>query len=498
MGAAGPAAGQAQQAVRAGVPRVHLLVHLRRAHRRGPHPGPGHALVPPVLGGLDVRARGAVPPVRGDERELEHRVYGLALVFFLLTVCTELINDGIERTAGGWSYTVSSGVLPWTYDAFVAACLLPGLVTLYVRGRRAEHPARRRQALIITASGALTLLGIYLLDRLPHMLRLAALPSTAHAVMLLWMAGVAWSVVRYRLFSLTPERAARSIVDAMNEGLMLFDEQARLLRLNPRAAVLVGRSEDDLLGRPVEEVLGSRDLSREVVETWLGRSGRFEDHEVEISREADAAVLSVSGSRIVDDYGQVSGFVMVMHDHTERRATVDQLHHMATHDALTGLPNRRLLHDRLAQAMARARRYGHHLALMLVDLDHFKQINDTLGHDAGDELLVTVAERLRRRVRESDTVARLGGDEFVVLATDLPKHDLGSRVLSRVHASFDEPIPLAGRERRVTASIGACRFPGDGESAPALMRCADEALYLVKERGRAGCGFYESPDPETG
>jgi diguanylate cyclase (GGDEF)-like protein len=189
----------------------------------------------------------------------------------------------------------------------------------------------------------------------------------------------------------------------------------------------------------------------------------------------------VSASAVADRYGRVTGCVAILRDITGRKRSEEELRYMATHDPLTKLPNRTLFGDRAAQAMARARRYRHFVGVMMVDLDRFKQVNDTLGHETGDRLLKAVAARLRSLVRDSDTVARLGGDEFVVLATDLPAPETASIVADRLIDALSRPVPVGDRSIDVSASIGASVFPGDGETFDELPARSDVALYRAKE-----------------
>ena len=177
----------------------------------------------------------------------------------------------------------------------------------------------------------------------------------------------------------------------------------------------------------------------------------------------------------------------------ERNLAEDRIRFMANHDALTGLPNRVLLNDRLSQAVLRARRYDHWVTVLFVDLDNFKLVNDSLGHNAGDELLKVVAGRMVQRVRATDTVVRLGGDEFVVVLVDQPKDaDVISAMVQKIQAAIGEPICLEGHDVRVTSSVGIANFPEDGADADTLMANADAAMYRAKEIGRDNFQFFTS------
>ncbi|MDA8189379.1 MAG: PAS domain S-box protein [Dehalococcoidales bacterium] len=179
-------------------------------------------------------------------------------------------------------------------------------------------------------------------------------------------------------------------------------------------------------------------------------------------------------------------------DITERKQAEETIKRLAYHDALTGLPNRTVFSDRLSVALAHARRNNDKLAVMMLDLDEFKQINDTLGHNVGDQLLKGVGERLVSLLRKSDTVARMGGDEFMLLLPELSLAEEADEIAERILEALREPYALDGRESPITTSIGIAIFPDDAEDANALMVCADSSMYRAKERGRNGYQRYSS------
>jgi diguanylate cyclase (GGDEF)-like protein len=184
--------------------------------------------------------------------------------------------------------------------------------------------------------------------------------------------------------------------------------------------------------------------------------------------------------------------VLVLRDVSELKLAREKLNFMATHDPLTGLPNRFLLGDRLRMAIANAQRHGLSLAVILLDLDNFKTVNDTLGHTVGDELLRSFAATVGRCLRTNDTVARLGGDEFVVVLSDLKSPDEASLVVDRILAALREPFHIESHELYPTASFGISIYPNDGESVETLLRTADTAMYSVKEGGKNDYRFFST------
>ncbi len=167
----------------------------------------------------------------------------------------------------------------------------------------------------------------------------------------------------------------------------------------------------------------------------------------------------------------------------ERKQLYARLHRMAQYDELTGLPNRACFRDRLDTALARVRRNGGRVALLYVDLDRFKQVNDTYGHSGGDQLLRAVADRLTHCVRDTDTVARLGGDEFVVLLESIAEAEDARRVVDKIRAAFEQPMQIAEHSLDIGLSIGTALYPEDGDAEAQLLKQADDRMYLMKARG---------------
>ena len=174
------------------------------------------------------------------------------------------------------------------------------------------------------------------------------------------------------------------------------------------------------------------------------------------------------------------------------KQTEETIKQLAFHDSLTGLPNRRLFNDRLNVAIAYAQRNQHKLAMLLLDLDQFKDVNDTLGHSVGDELLKAVGERLMNLLRKSDTVARMGGDEFMLILPEMARCEDAAKVATKILESFQEPFSFDGYELRITTSIGIAIYPHDGEDSDTLVKNADIAMYRAKEQGRYTYEYYNS------
>ncbi|MDJ0738861.1 MAG: EAL domain-containing protein [Gammaproteobacteria bacterium] len=294
----------------------------------------------------------------------------------------------------------------------------------------------------------------------------------------------------------------RAIYKHSHDAVMIFDPaDGRLVDCNPRARELLGLDDREpghvhLRELHDEDDAYLRHLVDDIMDREQGRSFRIN------YRASDGHLIptEVSASRILLDSDRL--LVCIARDVSEREHAARQIHHLAYHDTLTNLPNRTLLTDRVNRGLARARRTGQIGALLFLDLDKFKRINDSLGHSVGDALLKELAERLRGTLREEDTVARLGGDEFVVLLEGLGQRqdravEKAREIAEKLRAAFASEFRLHGHELFVTVSIGIVTFPQDGDSVDTLLRHADTAMYHAKGAGRDGSRVFHSEMDEA-
>lgn len=298
----------------------------------------------------------------------------------------------------------------------------------------------------------------------------------------------------------------RLTLQSIGDAVICTDAHGMLTYLNPVAERLTGWQAFDAAGRNIDDVarLRSPDNDGPLVNplrTAIENAAAVETVRGVVLHRTSGQRFEVdeTASPITDRNGSVTGAVAVLRDVTEEVAMAKRMAHLAHYDALTDLPNRVLLHDRAQHAIAQARRDGKSLAVMYLDLDGFKAVNDSLGHDAGDLLLVQFAQRLKAAVRASDTVCRQGGDEFVVLLPGLDGAEPACGVARKILASCIAPFDLAGREARVGLSGGIALYPEHGDTFDALSRHADSAMYAAKRGGRMRFMLYRGPDaaPET-
>lgn len=293
------------------------------------------------------------------------------------------------------------------------------------------------------------------------------------------------------------QRAALTL-NAIGDAVLTTDTRGVVTYLNPVAERMTGWPRVEAVGRPLVEVLQivdattrERALSPLDQAIELDRVVGLTPDCLLVNRDGSEMAIEDSAAPIRDEGGLVIGAVIVFRDVGEARARAQQALHLAHHDALTALPNRVLLDDRLTRAMAAARRHRHRLAVLFLDLDRFKRVNDSRGHVAGDRLLQSVAHRLVACVRDSDTVSRQGGDEFVVLLPEIAHADDAAVSAKKIGAALAAPHTVGSDQLELTATIGISIYPDDGPDAETLVRRADTAMYCAKNRGRNTYQFFE-------
>jgi diguanylate cyclase (GGDEF)-like protein/PAS domain S-box-containing protein len=282
-----------------------------------------------------------------------------------------------------------------------------------------------------------------------------------------------------------------SVVETSTDAILLLDTDGSVIRANKEAAALYGYADpDDMLGISVFQTVSEEEQERARADVAaMLETGSVKEVQYALTRQDESTFLAeVSWLLIADKQGRPKAMTSVARDITHRRRMQLELEHQALHDALTGLPNRTLFAERMEQALLRGEREGIACSVFLMDLNRFKQVNDTYGHHHGDELLKAVAGRIRALLRESDTVARLGGDEFAVL---LPKADAhgATLVAERIVNAIAEPFVIEGQTLDVGTSIGIAVFPDHGRDAETLINQADAAMYVAKRAREHRGGF---------
>ncbi len=285
---------------------------------------------------------------------------------------------------------------------------------------------------------------------------------------------------------------AATVFDSSAEGITITAPDGCIIAVNRAFTDITGYSEVDVIGQNPRILQSGRQDRGVYIEMWetLHNCGRWQGELWNRRKDGEAFLESLTISAVKDNSGQVSHYVGVFSDITELRRAQDQLDHQAHHDPLTGLPNRLLLGDRLHKAIQRAHRDETGVAVLFIDLDRFKNINDTLGHQVGDHVLCEVARRLGNLMRESDTVGRLGGDEFLIVIEDIAAATAVPHIAEKILGALQDAPVTVGQEFFVGASIGISLYPEDGGDAEMLMKNADVAMYRAKERGRNTYEFF--------
>ena len=287
-------------------------------------------------------------------------------------------------------------------------------------------------------------------------------------------------------------RLSATVLEHIADGVMVIDDKGTIVAVNPAFTQITGYTEAEALGQDRNLTRSGRhdetfhqDLWKELVNTGYWRGEIWS-----LRKNGEQFLEWLTLTAVRDTRGSTTHYVGVFSDITLVKESQEKLDHLAHHDPLTQLPNRLLFNDRLQHAIQRTSRDNEQLALLFIDLDRFKNVNDTLGHHIGDELLKQVAFALSDKLREGDTLARLGGDEFIVLLENVDGQYGASLVAEKLVGMFEQPFMVAGHELFVTCSAGISLFPADASDLNMLIRNADVAMYQAKARGRNGYRFY--------
>jgi diguanylate cyclase (GGDEF)-like protein/PAS domain S-box-containing protein len=376
----------------------------------------------------------------------------------------------VDYSAGGIP-EASIGPLFWPHFSYVTAVLAIGAVlllqTLAATSRRYLRPS-----LILSAAVLLPWVANLAFNAPGFGIMVDPTPAAFALVELAFL----WGVVNFQLFNLAPI-ARSTVVDTLDDAVIVVDPGARTVDLNRAAETLLGVGRREAAGTPLSAFLPDHpDIL--AGETWPQR------REVSLARGGTVVDFEVTVSPVRNRSATVPGHVLVMRDVTDRRRAERRMDHLVHHDQLTELPNRKLYTDRLDQALAWARRTKTEVGVLFVDLDGFKEVNDTFGHDIGDLILRQTAQRLLDCLRETDTAARLGGDEFMVVVPEISGVQGATAVAMKILGAIAEPYTVAGHRVNLSASVGIALAPPNPFDRTTLARLADTAMYEAKARGK--------------
>ncbi|WP_177419350.1 GGDEF and EAL domain-containing protein [endosymbiont of Lamellibrachia barhami] len=293
-------------------------------------------------------------------------------------------------------------------------------------------------------------------------------------------------------------RLASTVFEAVTEGMVILDREHHIIFVNSAFTYITGRSEAEAVGKePRFLQSGASEEKLRIIWSIVDAKGSWRG-EIQ-SRRTNGQIyhLWLSINAVKDSNERITHYALVLSDISELKRSQEELEYIATHDPLTHLPNRTLFHEQLEQAIHRSKRVNRRGAVFFLDLDRFKNINDTLGHHVGDDLLFQVAERLRQTAREEDMIARIGGDEFTLVIENLQRAEDAAMVAKNLLQTFSAPFPLKGYELEISASIGISIFPDDGDEISQLTKQADSAMYSAKEQGRNTFRFFTQKLTDT-
>ena len=417
-------------------------------------------------------------------------LYLPSIVFSVMEIGFDFYSQSYIRGKNGWTIVARTDSIWFLASILFIISYIAGCIVLSTRFRKTSSEIREKsQARVLIYTSAVSLLIGLIIMVISSVLDLN-IPDVTPLAGAIWSGGIYYAIARYKLLSLTPSYIAENLYQTIADSVILANPFGVITNINPEAQRLLGYSESELMGSSLEKIFKYDSRSENNILELLNRCPVRGAETFMLSKNDISIPVILSISECNDNFHSRLGFVIASKDVTEYKKAEEKIQYLATHDSLTGLPNRSMFTQLLEHAILSAKRNNKMLAVLFVDLDRFKTINDTKGHDAGDQLLITIARRYQSALRASDVVCRQGGDEFVILIEDVLKPNELKRVAGHIISTTYEPVILMGDECRVTASVGISVYPADGEDAQTLMKHADIAMYCAKEEGKNDYKFY--------
>ena len=442
----------------------------------------------------------------------------VVISFYLYFFKPYLAND-LVRITYGWAILVPKDkglVWDWFFDVYYIPYTLASIWLIFVWGKQSLFKREKKQSKIITVSLIVTMIVASITDIVLPELGIIQLPQITIIYILIGMAGIYYSIIRYSLMSLTIEGVVSDVMKVMNEGLIILNQDDVIISANKGALKLLDYEENDIVGKYSSFVFsGSEDIYK---------LNKYTSCEIYMKTKFNEKIpVLISISALLDKCGDKLGTVLIFqnlfeikqiqnklekaYDNLEKRvqertcelsnvnmqlenemyakiAREEEITKLAFSDQLTGLSNRRSFNDKLNEIIYGAVQDEKSIAIMFMDLDNFKMINDTLGHAQGDELLKKVAGRLKSTLRENDIIARVGGDEFLILIYEPTSREYIEKVCENIIRVIKEPFELDKNEIYITTSIGVSVYPQDGKDVETLIKNADIAMYESKQSGK--------------
>lgn len=393
-------------------------------------------------------------------------------------------TTGVDNTGGYTMLMLTRGPWFWVHIAYSYGALLISMVFLGERlGKKGIRFKKQVTAMLIGTAIPWTMSILYVGFGLMPFGHLDLTPFAFTGTGII----IAWSIYSQKLFDLMPTDYD-SLVDCIDDVMVVLDMQNRIVEFNRAAYEILHLSQNDI-GETADEIWEEHaELLR------LSRSGEKSHMEIAFDLPDAKHYWDASVNLITERNSHVQRKVILLHDITGRKQMEQKLEERATHDFLTGLPNRALLMDRFAVAVAQAQRNKTRLAVMVLDLDEFKSVNDKYGHSVGDRMLKAVSRRLTRMTRASDTLARVGGDEFILLIPEINQESDAENIALKLQDLFKEPFLIDDYQLKLSISIGIAVYPDDGQDLATLLNKSDAAMYYSKEQGQNQFKFFSDGD----
>ena len=418
-------------------------------------------------------------------------IYLPGLIISYVEIVLDSYVESFFYGSNGWIINARTDSF-WFWASIAYSIIYIGAIILMIyQFRKATNsPRERRQSKILIITAIISLLSGLLIMVLTSILQ-SNMPDTTPISSSIWIFGIYYSIVRFKLMAMSPSFVAENLFRTIIDSVILTDPDGLILQVNPETETLLEYSRDELVGKPLEKIFYAQEQSNQDSIQKLLNACPVRSVETHVLSKSGVTIpIMLSISECSDDFGTRIGFVLASKDITEYIRAKDKIQYLATHDSLTGLPNRLLFTQLLDHSIQYAKRNQKKLAVLFIDLDRFKIINDTKGHDAGDRLLQEIAKRYQNVLRAADVVSRQGGDEFVILVEDIHKLSDLEHVAHNILSSTYQPVVVQDDEYRVTASVGISLYPKDGEDGQTLMKNADTAMYYAKGKGKNNHQFY--------
>jgi diguanylate cyclase (GGDEF)-like protein/PAS domain S-box-containing protein len=419
-------------------------------------------------------------------------IYLPALFFLVMQFTTGFYAKDYIYTKYGWVLISNTeSILFWLFNLQYIVFGVSSIVLSSLKWKNAATQREKDQARTITVSAIITLSisgSLFTFAIFNH-----NMPNLAPITITLWTLGILYGIVKFKLMVISPEMAAAQILRTISESVVIAGESGDIISANDETISLLGYTKEELKGKNLGDLFPWDDRFKKDNIKNLFNECPIQNMETHfVSKDEKEIPVLFSASECRDDRGELLGFIAASRDVTKLKEAEARLNYLAHHDTLTNLPNRLLFVDRFNQEVAKARRYKTYIAVFLLDLDHFKQVNDQYGHGAGDQLLMEVADRLKASIRQCDSIARLGGDEFVILLSDLKNIEDFKVTAGRIVDNIAKPYIITDKQISVTISVGVSIYPTNGTHLDGLLKNADIAMYSVKSGGRNNYRLFTS------